>query len=76
MHTNPEHEGPQVTGLPAADPAPTFQAGHAGSIPVTRSRYLTSANAKGAPPGTAFADITFHVRGFIAERERGIANGH
>ena len=45
MHTDPEHEGQQVTDSAGQDPAPPFQAGHAGSIPVTRSKPLTSTNS-------------------------------
>jgi len=39
----------QVNDLDTTSPTPPFQAGHAGSIPVTRSTLLISANTEGSP---------------------------
>ncbi len=59
----------QVSDLAADETDPPFQAGHAGSIPVTRSKALTSTNAE--PLGEPLKSGTSHpgFGGSFAERD-------
>jgi hypothetical protein len=76
VQTNREHEGPQVSDLVVEQTDPLFQAGHAGSIPVTRSKRLTSANAESHHVTLKSGTSQSATDLLIAERERGIPKGH
>ena len=79
MQTNPEHEGQQVRDLADQDPAPPFQAGHAGSIPVTRSSSLTSTNLQGnyrSPESATSHFVSTHTWPSVGVEYREDTKGH